>query len=357
MTAMRKNGYMATLLATLLALLAPAGAGAQGVNIVLAKESMTVAEVIAEIERQTEYRFAYNRNEFDTSRSVSTGRRTVSLTQALESVTGGQNVKHVVHKNYIAIVPIAATPAPAPAAPQVRRQAAQRTSDVYRPGETASWGGPVRRAPSTPAAPSPAPVTAPEPVAEFYSDYRPLTLPGEAPGRLPRVALKTNLMYGGATLTPNIAAEVALAPRWTLEAAYSSNPWNYRAEAAGETNRKLLHGVARVEGRWWLCERFSGHFLGLHGLYSEYNVAGWDIPLLFAREYRYKGNAWGGGVAWGYDLPLGRSWNVEFTAGVGVYTMRYDRYSCLTCSTDRTPQSKTWVGPSRVGVSLEFLMK
>ncbi len=336
MTTMTKNRYMATLLTTLLttllALLTPAGAGAQGVSIVLEGESMTVGEVIARIEGQTDYRFAYNRNEFDTSRTVSIGRRTVSLAEALESVTEGQRVKTVIHKNYIAIVPVA--PTPAPPAPQVERIPARRTSDIYRPGETASWGGPVRRVPAAPAAVA---VEEPsrEPVAEFHSDHRPLSITGEAPGRLPRVALKTNLLYGAATLTPNIAAEVALSPMWTIEAAYSTNPWNYRAKGAGVASRKLLHGVARVEGRRWLCERFNGHFLALHGLYSEYNVAGWDI----------------------YDLPLGRSWNVEFTAGVGVYRMRYDRYSCLTCSTDSTPQSKTWVGPSRIGVSLELLIK
>ncbi len=115
MTGMTKYRYMAVLLATLLALLAPAGAGAQGVSVVLERESMTVGEVMAEIERQTDYRFAYNKNVFDTSRTVSTG-RTASLTEALESVTGGQNVKLVVHKNYIAIVPVAPTPAPAPTA-------------------------------------------------------------------------------------------------------------------------------------------------------------------------------------------------------------------------------------------------
>ena len=356
MQTMTKNRYITALLTALFALLASVEAGAQNVSIVLGGENMTVGEVIARIERQTDYRFAYNRNVFDTSRIVSIARRTVSLAEALECITGGQNVKHVVHKNYIAIVPSPPDPAPIPA-PRVRPQAAPRTSDVYRPSDPDSDAGPVYRTPALPNLPSPVEVPLREPAKEFYSDYRRVALPDGVPGRLLRLGLKTNLIYGGAALTPNIALEVALAPRWTLEAAYSSNPWNYRAKAAGETNRKLLHGVARVEGRWWLCERFNGHFVGLHALYSEYNVAGHDIPLLFAREYRYKGNAWGGGVAWGYDLPIGRSWNVEFTAGVGVYRMRYDRYSCLTCSTDRTPQSKTWVGPSRLGVSLEFLIK
>jgi hypothetical protein len=173
----------------------------------------------------------------------------------------------------------------------------------------------------------------------------------------PRFALKTNLLYGLGTLTPNMAAEIAVAPKWTIEAAYSYNPWNYRAKAANKPSRKLLHGIARLEGKYWFDERFTGHFAGVHALYSEYNISGYDIPLLFEKEYRYRGNAWGGGLVYGYDLPMGKSWNVEFTAGFGVYRMVYDRYSCLVCSEEFRPVKKTWVGPSRLGVSIEFLIE
>jgi hypothetical protein len=176
-------------------------------------------------------------------------------------------------------------------------------------------------------------------------------------GRLPRLGLKTNLLYGAATLTPNISVEAALAPRWTIEGAYSTNPWNWRAKAANEPSRKLLHGIARLEGRYWLCERFNGHFVGAHALYSEYNVSGYDIPLLFDKQYRYHGNAWGGGLVYGYDLPVGRGLNIEFTAGVGLYLMNYKQYSCVVCSEEFTPVKKTYFGPSRLGISIEFLIK
>jgi hypothetical protein len=187
--------------------------------------------------------------------------------------------------------------------------------------------------------------------------YTPVEIYARPDGRLPRFAIKTNLLYGGLTFTPNIAAEVALAPRWTIEGAWSTNPWNWAAPAPDVPSRKLLHGIARLEARWWICERYNGHFIGPHALYSEYNVSGWNIPLLFDKQYRYHGNAWGGGFVWGYDLPLGRSWNVEFTAGVGVYRMDYRRYSCVICSEEFTPVKKTWVGPSRLGVNIEFLIK
>jgi hypothetical protein len=339
----------------LIALLLSFEAVAQSGEIVLDGTSVTAGEIIRAIESQTDYHFSYNKSLFDVSRTVTVARRTVSLREALENMTGGQSARWVVHKNYIAIVP---------ATPQPRVEPDPLTSDRYDRSDPNAWNGPAPR-PVTPApapvpgpAPSaPSPVPVPEPTAPYYSDYGDVAIYANTHGRLPRFAAKTNLLYGLGTLTPNIAAEVALAPKWTLEAAYSTNPWNWRAPGKDVPSRKLLHGIARVEGRYWLCERFSGHFIGVHALYSEFNVSGWDIPLLFEKEYRYHGNAWGGGVAWGYDLPLGRSWNLELTAGVGVYRMNYKRYSCVVCSEEFTPIKKTWVGPSRLGITIEFLIK
>ncbi len=326
-------------------------AGAQSTDIQFGGESMTVGEMMSTIERQTDYRFSYNKTIFDASRTVIVPRRNLPLDQALEIMTRGQGVKPVIHKSYIAIVPAADN-----SRPQIRKQQqppAARTSDTYRPGDPEADPRPVLR----PAVQPPTMVEVPIEPEERNSDYSPAAIYGGASGRLPRFAMKTNILYGGATLTPNIAVEAALSPRWTIEAAYSSNPWNYKAPGIGVASRKLLHGVARLEGRYWFCERFSRHFAGVHALYSEYNVSGHNIPMLFEKAYRYKGNAWGGGLVWGYDLPVGKSWNIEFTAGVGVYRMNYRRYSCLTCSEGFTPQTKTWFGPSRLGVSIEFLIK
>jgi hypothetical protein len=333
-------------------------AKAQSGNISMRSENATVAEVMRAVEEQTDFRFSYNKRLFDVTRTVALPERVVPLKKALDVMTAGQNAEYVIRKNHIAVVLVAS-----PERPPVRSAplAPRRTCDVYVPNNRDSLVvAPTPRpvAPETLAEPAPVPtLSEPVPVKSQFSDYTPPALYGQMPGKLPRFALKTNLLYGLGTLTPNIAAEIALSPRWTFEAAYSSNPWNYKAKAAGEPHRKLLHGIARVEVRRWFCERFSGHFLGVHGLYSEYNVGGLDIPMLFEKDYRYAGNAWGGGIVYGYDLPTGRRWNIEFTVGVGVYRMKYDRYSCLTCSTDAVPLTKTWVGPSRLGVSLEFLIK
>lgn len=351
----KKARYTRIVSILLAALFSALEAGAQSRSIETGRASASVGELMRAIEEQTEFRFSYNKELFDVSRTIALPAPTLPLEEALAIITAGQGAKHVIYKHYIAIVPAAAE-----SRPQVRSAAKPRTSDIYTNGTPDPLDVPPRpKAEATEIAAERAPVDPlqpPTPAKEHYSDYTPVAVHANAPGRLPRFALKTNLLYG-VTLTPDIAVEAALSPRWTIEAAYSYNPWNRRARAAGTPVRKLLHGIARIEARYWFCERFNGHFLAIHGLYSEYNVGGLDIPLLFERAYRYRGNAWGGGVAYGYDVPIGGRWNVEFTVGVGVYAMRYDRYDCLSCSTGATPVTRTWVGPSRLGISLEFLIR
>lgn len=207
---------------------------------------------------------------------------------------------------------------------------------------------------STPAQ-APAETAPAHPAAPFYSDFRSLDSYNVIRNGRPRFALKTNLLYGAVALTPNIAAEVGVSPRSTVELSYSNNPWNYNAKLP--SNKKLLHGIVSAGYRYWLCERFNGHFFGVNALYSEYNVSGRDIPSMFEKEYRYEGNAYGGGITYGYALPIAKRWNVEFTAGVGVLRMEYDRYSCLTCDNNAAPVTKTWFGPTNLGINLVFLIK
>jgi hypothetical protein len=331
-----------------LALLTIYGVRAQEVNISLAGENATVIEAIRAIEDQTDYHVSYNKNSLDTSRGLRLPGETMPLKGLLDHIIDGVALKYMIHGNYIAFVPAADN-----SRPQVRLQ--PRTTDEYEPnGPNDLSAASVPR--PTPVVETPAPAKGVfTPKKSFYSDYTQLDIFEGVQTSLPRFALKTNILYGAATITPNIAAEVALSHRSTVEVSYSNNPWNYKAEMP--SNKKLLHGIARAEYRYWLCERFSGHFLGVHALYSEYNVSGRDIPLLFDKEYRYHGNAWGGGINYGYALPIANRWNLEFTAGFGMVQMKYDRYGCLTCDRNAEPMTKTWFGPTRLGINLVFLIK
>jgi hypothetical protein len=197
---------------------------------------------------------------------------------------------------------------------------------------------------------------------EFTAPDKRFAVPGTALSvvpsseNLPHFALKTNVLHGEAGLAPNLYGEVGLGRRTSLEAGFARNGWNRNGTVGN--NRKLIHGGVTGDFRWWPCERFNGHFFGAHAFWRFYNVGGHDIPFVnFEREYRYEGTAIGGGVSYGYSLPVAPRWNVEFNVGVGAARMSYRQYGCDKCGTLKDTVTKTYFGPTRAGITLTFLIK
>jgi len=171
------------------------------------------------------------------------------------------------------------------------------------------------------------------------------------------IAIKTNVLEYAA-LSPNLGIEVGLARRLSLDvrAGYSDASF-WSQQAIYGKNKQLANTTGSVEFRYWLCGKFNGNFFGVHGLYSTYDAKGMNIPLLFDREFRYKGTAYGGGVSWGYHWMWSKRWGLEFNLGAGVAVMTYDKYDigAPTVSTGRF--QKTYFGPTRAGVTLVLLLK
>lgn len=190
---------------------------------------------------------------------------------------------------------------------------------------------------------------------EYFESNLPAFLATPPPFKRPVLALKTNLLYAGATLTPNLGVEVGLGPRSTFELSGSYNRWH--SEKDYDTSRKLAHLAVSAEYRMWLCERFNGHFFGVGGFYSFYNVGKNDVPIFFEKEYRYQGSAVGLGVSYGYHLMLSRRLGLEFTAGVGAVHMSYDKYECQSCGAYLGKIQKTYFAPTKLGISLVYIIK
>lgn len=172
------------------------------------------------------------------------------------------------------------------------------------------------------------------------------------------VGIKTNLLYGGVTFTPNLGVEIGLGRRTTIDIAAGYNPWNVNGNRAG--NKKLAHFIVQPEFRYFLNERFNGHFFGVHALYSEYNISKHELPMLFgkgSRDYRFQGSGYGGGISYGYQLILGHHWNLEFQVGVGYVRLDYDKYNCTTCGTKIGSLHKNYFGPTKAGISLIYIIK
>ncbi|MGL5635921.1 MAG: DUF3575 domain-containing protein [Bacteroidales bacterium] len=173
-----------------------------------------------------------------------------------------------------------------------------------------------------------------------------------------KIAVKTNLLYGGITLTPNLGAEISIAPRWTLDLSGGYNPWNLHGSISN--NKKLVHWLVEPEVRYWLCQKFSGHFFGTHLLFSQYNISQHRLPWLLGKgsqNYRYEGNAAGGGLTYGYQFILGNHWNLEASIGIGYARLWYDKFNCLKCGEKLESSHRNYFGPTKAAISIVYLIK
>ncbi len=139
-----------------------------------------------------------------------------------------------------------------------------------------------------------------------------------------KVAVKNNVVYD-VLATPNLGVELGRDGR---------RPSIYRVITirSRRTTAKCSSTGWWPEFRYWLCERFNGHFFGVHLLGGEYNISKVKLPFGLARdgkEHRYDGWYVGGGFSYGYQWMLARGkWSIEATVGVGYVRFDYDKYGC-----------------------------
>lgn len=166
------------------------------------------------------------------------------------------------------------------------------------------------------------------------------------------VALKMNLLYA-ATLTPNLALEIGLGNKTTLEL---GGGYNFFEPGNG---KRWKHWLVQPEFRYWFCERFNGSFLGVHALGGEYNFAKIDLPLsVFSdlEDYRYEGHYYGAGIVFGHQWILHKRWNLEASIGLGYVRVHYDKYNCATCGNSLSNGTKNYWGPTKAAISLIFFL-
>ena len=179
-----------------------------------------------------------------------------------------------------------------------------------------------------------------------------------------KLAVKTNALYWG-TATPNLGLEYAMADRWTLELEGGYNPWTFDSEK----NMKIKHWLVSPEVRYWFCESFLGHFVGINGNYTLFNISGIPTPGVFIdfssntdsktdlKNSRVQGWAVGAGVTYGYAFPIARRWNMELTLGYGIWYTEYGQYESRKCGLFQQDVQKWALGPTALGVSFMFMIK
>lgn len=312
----------------------------------------TFEQIFTEIERQTDIWIAYISEDFDSHAMVAVPQGARSLRTILNEIFSGTGYKYSIDGKYVFVIR-QSEPMPA------------RASYVLPPNRLRSSINPDAKAPLrddqrrrlvTEGVDSTYQVLAFNGKNDAFNfDGQQIIARAPQHHSFPVWAIKTNLLYGGATLTPNLALEFGLGRRTSLEISASYHPW--KRENEDIHNKKFVHSIYRPEFRWWLCERFNGHFLGVHAFYANYNINGYKVPLLFKKEYRNEGWAVGAGFTYGYHWAWAKHWGMEFNIGVGVAYLDYKRYDCIRCSRDGEPKTKTYIGPTRLGISLVYIFK
>lgn len=165
---------------------------------------------------------------------------------------------------------------------------------------------------------------------------------------MPKFAIKTNALYW-ATTTANLGFEVGLSQKLTLDVSGNYNPWEF------SNNKQIKHWLVQPELRYWLCERFYGHFFGLHAHYAEANVS--NLNIFGLGDYRYQGNIYGAGISYGYQWILNKRWSMEATVGVGYARLNFDKYNCGTCGSKIGKEHKNYFGPTKIALSIIYVIK
>ena len=155
------------------------------------------------------------------------------------------------------------------------------------------------------------------------------------------LALKTDALWDG-LMTPNLGMEIVTGNKTSFGLSVFGNykPWGMDMKMVG----------AIPEFRYWCGGRpMMREFIGVAALGTSYDIT-WGSET-------YKGDAWGGGLTYGYALPVARRLNLDFTVNVGYLGGIYKEYKPIDehYVWQRTRRMR-WLGPTKVGVHLVWLL-
>ena len=171
------------------------------------------------------------------------------------------------------------------------------------------------------------------------------------PASAQRLAINNNLVFDLAGAL-SAGVEIPLSASTSLETYGSLRPWK-----RGETSVHK-HWLVQSQFRLWPCQLMNGFFWGpyVHG--GEFNIGNSDLffglikPL---ETHRYEGWLLGGGVGIGYEYALAKHWNLGAEIGAGYTYIRYKKYDCEVCGTEKGAETYNYFGVNRLGLSIIYV--
>lgn len=178
--------------------------------------------------------------------------------------------------------------------------------------------------------------------------------------RFPPFALKTNLLFDLASAL-NVEIEFPIRKRFSVAADWVFPWWTLDNGRADSKRSRLQVLNGNIEGRYWFGNReekrlLNGWFTGFYaggGLYDvEWKGKGIQGEFFIAA-----------GVSGGFAHKISRRLSLEYALGVGIMRTGYRSYEAHFCQDDtwypiREKRGQyTWIGPTRVKVSLVWLIQ
>ena len=190
-------------------------------------------------------------------------------------------------------------------------------------------------------------------------------------GYCQNIGIKSNLLYD-ATSTINLGVEFALADKWTMDISGNFNPWAFPQQQVNSSGKIveqhdaiIKHWMLQPEARYWLCEKFNGHFVGANAIGGRFNVGGLSfLPKNWGTNgvqmKRFNGWIAGTGVSYGYHWILSNRVSFEFSLGAGYMYLKYDKYnnyaSAKPTERDEFKYKMHYFGLTKAGVSVVFMI-
>lgn len=199
--------------------------------------------------------------------------------------------------------------------------------------------------------PSPTP---PDTIARTHADTNDVSMQQPAAMESERrnfyASVKSNLLYD-AMLIPSIGAEIYLGRDWSVSA-----QWSYAWWSRNSRHRYWRYYGGDISLRRWLgrgarSKPLTGHHIGLYAQMLTYDFESGGKGQM-GNKFNY-----GGGIEYGYSLPVGRRINFDFTIGLGYIGGKYYEYTPIDNHyVWQATRRRHWFGPTKAEVSLVWLI-
>lgn len=164
------------------------------------------------------------------------------------------------------------------------------------------------------------------------------------------IGLKTNMLYD-ALLIPTLGADVHVGRRLSV-----SGQWSYAWWSRDRRHRYWRYYGGDLGIRWWFGRQarvkpLSGHHVGVYAQIFTY-----DFETGGRGEMGAKFN-YGGGVEYGFSLPVRRRLSIDFSIGAGYIEGRYYDYKPIDGHyVWQATRNRRWLGPTKAEISIVWLI-